>query len=201
VLYGAAAVPDHDEDLIIDALLIQKAALGLVAILALAGLCGFLLQGPIEAGAGWFVDRFGLPGIFLGVLFTDSSIIPMTHEPVLLLGISGKLPTWPLLATASSASVIAGFLGYSLGFFLVGRTRLRPFVERKWPQFAGFVKRYGAKGVAVAALLPIPFAVATWSAGMMGVPFGQVAAASLLRIPKTAFYFFLLLGTWAGSTS
>ena len=54
-----------------------------------------------------------------------------------------------------------------------------------------------AAGVAIAALLPIPFALATWTAGLTGVAFPKLLAASLLRIPKTWFYLWLILQGWA----
>jgi len=185
---------------IIDRVLIRKMVVGIVALLAVAGACGLLLQEPIEAFATAFVDRYGLLGLAAGVLFTDSSLIPLTHEPFLLLGVSAKLPPLKIFAYAATASVVAGVLGWSLGHLLVGRTALKPWVERKWPTFAAFVRHYGARGVAVAALLPIPFAVSTWSAGMMHVPLRHVALASLLRIPKTGFYLGLIVAGWSLGT-
>jgi membrane protein YqaA with SNARE-associated domain len=186
---------------IVDGPLIRKMVVGIVVLLLVAGLCGLLLKEPIEALATAFVDRFGLMGLAAGVLITDSSIVPMTHEPFLLLGVSAGLPAMRIFGFAATASVVAGLLGWTLGHLLVGRTSLKPWVEGRWPTFAAFVRHYGARGVAVAALLPIPFAVATWSAGMMHVPLRQVALASLLRIPKTGFYLGLIVAGWSLGTS
>ena len=101
-----------------------------------------------------------------------------------------------LWAVAASASVLSGIVGYGLGFALVSRSRLRGWVDRKHPGFIRFMERHGHKGVAVAALLPIPFAVATWSAGMTRIGLGGVALASLLRIPKAGFYLWLIVTGW-----
>ena len=60
-----------------------------------------------------------------------------------------------------------------------------------------FLQRWGATGVAVAAVLPIPFSAATWTAGLTGVPFPKLVLASLFRVPKTWFYLWLLTAGWS----
>jgi hypothetical protein len=39
--------------------------------------------------------------------------------------------------------------------------------------------------------------VSTWLAGMTAVNFWKVCLASLLRIPKTGFYLYLIVQGWA----
>ena len=175
---------------------VRKAVIGLVLILLVAGLSGVLLREPITQLATWFLERFGLVGIFAGVVLTDTSILPLTNEPLLLLATSAGVDAWPLFAVSAVASTLAGPLGYGLGY-LAGSTGLRDWIRGREPRFEAFMLRYGAWGVAVAALLPIPFAFATWSAGMTRVSFPHVLLASLVRVPKTAIYLLLIVQGWA----
>jgi len=181
----------------LDRALLYKMLGGIVGLLAVAAALAFLLEEPITSMASAFVDRFGMWGIAGGVVITDASPIPMTHEPILLIGVSAGIEPLTLWAVAGGASVFAGLVGYGCGALLVSKSRLRAWLFLKYPGFERFMERHGVKGVAVAALLPIPFALATWSAGMTRVGLGRVMLASLLRIPKTGFYMWLIVAGWA----
>ena len=180
----------------IDHKLLIKTGVGILVLVAVAALLAAVLYEPITTVTEAFLDRFGLPGIFAAVVITDTSPLPMTHEPVLLLGVAAGVNPWLLWAVASTASVFSGVLGYTCGALLVSRSRLTTWIDRKYPGFIDFMKRHGAKGVAVSALLPIPFALSTWSAGMVRCGLPGVALASLLRIPKAGFYLWLILTGW-----
>ena len=176
--------------------LVRNTVLGLALLLLAAGLLGLLLRAPLMALSSWFVDRFGLAGVFAGVWFADTSPLPLTHEPVLLLGVSAGLDSWVLFATAALASVLAGPSGYLGGWLLRRNARLREWLEGRAPDFVRWMREHGVRGVVLAALLPLPFAVSTWSAGMTTVNFPKVLLASLLRIPTTGFYLFLVIQGW-----
>lgn len=177
--------------------LVVKSVVGLTLLLAVAGLTGLLFREPISAGATWLYERLGLAGLFLGVLITDTSPLPLTHEPVLFLGVSAGEDPWRILAVTATASVLAGPVGWSCGRLARRSRRLTHWLQRRFPEVVTFMDEHGAKGVAIAALLPIPFAVSTWLAGLSTVRFGPLCAASLLRIPKTAFYLWLLVAGWS----
>jgi len=181
----------------VDTSLLWRALGGLVAILVVAAVAGVVLREPITAIAEVFVGRFGLVGLFFGVLFTDASPFPLTHEPVLILGVAMDIDWWTLALVGSAASVTAGPIGYCGGLILRTRSGAADWLERRAPGMIGFLREWGATGVAIAALLPIPFAVATWTAGLTGVSFPKLLAASLLRIPKTMFYLTLITQGWA----
>jgi len=181
----------------VDASLLWRALGGLIAIVVVAAIAGVVLRDPIHALAEVFVGRFGLGGLFAGVLITDASPFPLTHEPVLLLGVAMGIDWWTLALVCSTASVTAGPVGYAGGWLLRTRSGARLWFEQRAPGMLAFLRAWGATGVAIAALLPIPFAVATWTAGLTGVSFPKLLAASLLRIPKTVFYLTLITQGWA----
>ena len=188
-----------DEGIVIDAAMLRKTALGLLLLLAISGLCAWLLKDPLVALGQAFLDRFGLPGLFIGTIIADTSPLPLTHEPLTFIGIAAGIPPITLLATIASASVSAGPLGWFFGRLFLSETRLAAWLEKKHPRLNSTMRRNGLKVVAIAALLPIPFALATWTSGMLRLPLHKVCALSLLRIVKVWLYFQLLnLGWLAG---
>jgi len=182
---------------LVDRRTLRRLLIGAALALALGAVCGVLLREPLVEWGGGFIDRFGLAGLFLGTLITDSSLLPLTNEPLVLLAISGGTSPWTAFAVTSTASVLAGPLGWALGRLVARRTPLGLWLHRRYPDVAALLARRGARFVAVAALLPFPFAVSTWLAGATDVPLAPLLLASLLRVPKTAFYVALLTGGWA----
>lgn len=181
----------------VDRALLTRALVGLGLLLVVAALAGVFLRGPIEVAGAWFIGTFGWAGVFAGVLVCDASPLPLTHEPILMLAIAQDAPYWAVGAVASLASVCAGPTGYLGGWLLRSRSGARAWVEERSPGMVAFLRYWGATGVAIAALLPIPFAASTWTAGLTGVSFPKVALASLLRIPKTLFYLWIVYEGWS----
>lgn len=173
--------------------LIRKTLVSLVTILAIAAVCGVLLRDWIERTGGWFIDHFGIGGLFGSVVFVDSSLIPMTNEPLMILALGADLNTWVVFGVVSGGSVLAGSVGYFGGILLDRYSTMQDRFRRWNPDAAEWIEERGAVGVCVAALLPVPFAFATWTAGVMRVPYGGVLLATLLRVPKTGFYLALML--------
>ncbi len=179
---------------VVDRRLIRKSLVGLMVILVAAGITGVFLKEPLQSVGASFIDHFGLVGLFFGVILTDASPLPLTNEPLIFLARGAGVGAWTIFAVVSVASVTAGAVGYWAGRILGERVGLEAWMDRKQPALVHYMRRYGAEGVAIAALLPIPFALSTWSAGVLGVRFWRVMAAALLRIPKTGFYVLLIVG-------
>lgn len=189
--------PSDAPRLVVDRTLLVRAGLGLVGVLAVAGVCGVVFREPITVVGALFIERFGWAGVFAAVVFTDASPLPLTHEPVLLMATAGGRDPWTIGLVASAASVAAGPVGWLGGRLLQRVGGAQAWIDRRTPGMSAFLREWGATGVAIAALLPIPFSLSTWTAGLSGVPFWRLVAASLLRIPKTAFYLWLIVAGWS----
>lgn len=185
----------------VDRRLLAKACLGLAALVGVAYLCGALFRDSIVAAGQALFGSFGLGGLFVGVIVTDASPLPLTNEPLVLLAVSAGVSSWVVFAVVSAASVTAGLVGYAGGALAAKETPIGPWIGRRYPGFGAFMERWGAVGVALCAFLPIPFALSTWSAGMARVGLHKVALASLVRIPKTAFYVWLIVEGWTMGAS
>lgn len=183
-------------DFQIDRRLAVRTAVSTLLIVVAAFVLGAGFREPVAELGHRFVDYFGLAGMFVGVLLIDTSIVPMSTDPLLLVGVSGELSFWPMFAATTTASVCSGPLGYACGSLLDRGTRVGPFLRRRFPRFLKFIEEHGLKAMVAAALLPVPFSASTWSAGMMRLGLGKVALVSLLRIPKTGFYLWLIAKSW-----
>lgn len=173
---------------------IIAALFGLVVIGSLGAYFG---RSYIEAAGIWLIQNYGLWGIAMATLITDTSPLPLTSEPVALLGLGAEIPFWHIILFMGGTSHLCGPLGYVFGA-LVGRVGLKHIVKRVpslMPVIA-YVRQHGVKAVAMGALLPIPYALTTWTAGALGVSFWGVCAASSLRWLKTLIYVSLLAGGW-----
>lgn len=172
--------------------LLWRLAAGLFTLLATVAVLGALMRDPIERASAWFVDQAGLLGVFFMVMLTDT--VPLTHEPVLLLGYSGGLGFWKIWAAASAGSVLAGVNGWLLGRWL-GRF---DFVQHLLVRYRidVFLQKYGVAAVAVAALTPFPYAVATWASGAARLPFLPLLLGALVRLPKVLIYLSLIAFGW-----
>jgi membrane protein YqaA with SNARE-associated domain len=189
VATGAPATDTDDLDL---QELIRRVGVGLVVLLIGVAILAVVAKEPLEAAAHGFVDAFGLVGVFVGVLMTDTFVL--THEPILFVGYAGGLGFWPVFVTASVASVSAGFTGWSLGSMLGRFAPVQRLFERY--RIRAFLEKYGFWSVAVAALTPFPFSVATWASGAAGVSLKTVMLGSLFRVPKVLFYFGVIIAGW-----
>ena len=177
---------------LVDRALLIRAAGSVVFVLLLAIAAGFMLQEQLEHAGAIFVEQLGYVGLALGVIVCDASLLPLTNEPLMVLALQGGMSEGMVFLVTCGSSVLAGFLGYT-GGRIVGRLpAMQRFLDRRNPELTETLRIHGAKVVAAAALLPIPFSFSTWGAGALRVAPIPVAAACLLRVPKTGFYFWLL---------
>jgi membrane protein YqaA with SNARE-associated domain len=186
------------EDLGLDGRSMRRLGIGLLVLLLVTGVLGFVLRNPLTDLAHWFVGELGLYGLFVGVLFTDSWIAPpLTHEPLLLFAHAGGVSFATIWVCASAASVLAGPLGYVLGALL---SRVSVVHDKlAGSSIESVMRRRGAVVVAAAAITPIPFAVTTWLAGAVGVAPLPFFAACFVRVAKVALYLSLIVLGWGAS--
>jgi membrane protein YqaA with SNARE-associated domain len=170
---------------------------GLIGMILLGAVLGWLLREPIEWAGTRFMAWFGLWGLGLLTLLVDASPVPLTNEPLMVLALGAEVSWWSIFAVMSTGSVIAGIVGWTGGRIFGARTRLGRWLVGRYPGAQVFMRRWGALGVAIAAMTPIPFGLTAWTAGMTRVPGWRVALASLARIPKTFFYLWLVTQGWA----
>lgn len=169
-------------------------AISLLILFALAVIAEHWLREPFASAGDWMVRNFGLSGLFAATLAIDSLPTPLSVAPLMLLAIKGQLAAWQVVACVSSASFIGGLIGYCIGRMMGMPENIDRWLRKYHPTLFDLMQRHGAMGVVIAGTLPIPLALGTWTAGAMQVRFWRVAAACLVRLPKTVFYVILIVG-------
>lgn len=172
--------------------LLRQFGIGVVTAVVLVAVLAYVLQDPIQSLSLAFVQATGLLGVFVAVLLVDT--FHLTHEPILVAAYVGGLKFWPIILTATAASVLAGPLGWWIGGFLGRVGFVASFLARH--RLDAFLRRYGFMAVAIAALTPIPYGPTVWAAGATGVPLRDVVLGSLFRFPKVLFWGFVSIGGW-----
>lgn len=135
-----------------------------------------------------FLERYGLLGIGVFVWCVDMLIVPFTVDAVWPFVIS--FPAWQTILVMAIPSACGGYCGYWIGRLLeriplIRRTAAK-FAHSKW---GPVVIRYGAFGVFLAALTPIPFTTVSWTAGILHVdPKKTLAACFIGRLLRMTLY-------------
>ena len=177
---------------------IKRIALSLFGLILLGALCSYLFKSSIQSLGLWTIEKMGIYGIVLGTLITDTSPIPLTSEPIALIGLGADLNVVEIIVAMSITSHFAGPIGYGCGYLLKTIPNVQDFAQSRFPTIFQFMRNHGIKGVCMGALLPIPYALTTWTAGLVGVSFWGTVAASSLRWIKTAVFVSLI---WVGWTA
>lgn len=185
------AEPSEDDVPGLRILLVRLGAT-LFTLLVVFTTLAYFVRAPLEALGTWFVDSFGLVGLAVAVMIVDS--LPLTHEPLLFLALSGGQGFWAVWAAGTIGSIAAGVLTWFLGRLLRRSERLQSTFHRYG--VSRFLLRYGGWAVAIAAITPFPYAMTTWCAGAVGVPLHVVFLGSLMRGPKVLLYLSLMAAGW-----
>lgn len=142
-----------------------------------------------------FVRKFGLAGLYTGVLIIDTIPTPGGAIPLMTLCLQAQVSIMSIYFTCLAANFSAGLLGYLLGRAMGLPKRLETSIETKFPGKLELIRSKGVIGVALLAAMPLPMAFATWAGGAFGVSARSVAFASLVRIPKLALYLWAITGS------
>ena len=175
---------------------IIQAIIGLLILIVVGAGCSYLLREEIQFYGTMLIENFGLWGLVMGTIITDTSPLPLSSEPVAILGLGADLNLLDIIWTMSLTSHLSGPLGYFLGN-IFSKTRLVSYLlNHKLVYIKEFVQKHGIKAVCMGALLPIPYALTTWTAGAVGISFWGTFWASSLRWVKTSLYVYLLSLGW-----
>jgi len=157
------------------------------------------LEAELETLGRLFVEKFGIAGMFIGVYFNDTFIVPMTPDLFLgLLIVAGRHQALGLTVIAI-ASVLGGWSGYKIGEKLSTWRLVQKLVRNFQAQGENLFRRFGIWTVVIAGLTPIPFSTVCWLAGMFHMNWLKFFLAALSRIPRMIIWYFLISGVWQNS--
>ena len=166
--------------------------IGVVAIVAALAILLHAFKEPLEEAAAVFVDNLGGPGVSLGFFIPDGFTVPLPNDAFTTFAFIGGMPFWECVLWGSIGSLAGATAGFSVGRNLHHMAWFQRFMAKRGREVRLLVERYGTTTLAVAALTPIPFSIACWAVGAGGMSYGRVMLVSLLRVPRVAFYLWVL---------
>lgn len=172
--------------------------LGIGGFMVVALAVSVALQEPLIEAGKMFVESMGGVGVMLGFAIPDALTVPLPGDAFSLIGLLGGLGFWEVVAWGSLGSILGGVLGYGIGRMVRHLDWFERFMARRGAEARALVRRYGTLALAAAALTPLPYSLACWSAGALEMPFGRFVAVSMLRVVRVAGYLYLIkLGFWS----
>jgi hypothetical protein len=156
---------------------------GLALLVGLLAAVGQVVREPVHHVASAAVRELGLPGLFAAVLTMDP-IPGLGFQPALFFGYAGGIQLHVIIGAAWSASLVASVVVFCIGRCFRGSTRLLALLDR-W-RVGGWLRAHGARTIAVAAIAPVPYGLATLGAGAVGVRLRDLLIGASFRGLKIA---------------
>lgn len=177
--------------------LLRRFALVLVVMLLVVAAAAHFLRPIAEPLARDFVERFGITGMALGTLLADGLHFPVPPQFYMLLAIASQTPLSQGFTAIAAGSVVAGGVGYAISERLSRLRWLARRTQRLRRLLEGSFQRRGYAAAFLLTLLPIPFSVLCYLAGLNRLPLKFLGLLALLRIPKLAVFYLLLHLGWS----
>ncbi|ARN77737.1 short-chain dehydrogenase [Nonlabens spongiae] len=165
---------------------IKKSMPPVIIVVALLVLFHFFVM-PINEALQLAVDELPDAGVlaFFYLSETALGLIP----PELFIAWAGETAT-PILNLSLIAlfSYLGGFTAYWIGRRALKIPSLHNYLEVKMAKQLVMARKWGGILIAVGAMLPLPFAMASLVAGMLKYPVKSWAVVGLLRFVRFAIY-------------
>lgn len=169
---------------------------GLVIILLVVGTLAHWARPQCEAVARGFVAAYGYWGMALGTLLADGFHFPIPPQFYMLLSIASQSSVYGSLTVIAAASVLAGVVGYSAARFVASSAWVAARTQRSRQLLERAVLRFGARAALVASLLPIPYSILCYVAGLNRMPVRFLVLICACRVPKLILFYLLVYWGW-----
>jgi len=166
---------------------------GIVLLFVLICILSIAFQQPLRQFSQIIVTSLGMKGLFAAVFIVDVIPAPLSWIPLILFALEGQIQPVTVFVFVSTASVLAGCAGYWLGRLFGLPKRFKSHLQRRYPGRLKQIRARGAVAILIGGMMPIPFALVTWTVGAMKTPYQWVMAACLIRIVKVGIYFTLIM--------
>jgi len=120
----------------------------------------------LEGEVAFLAKKYGPMGIFVTSFLADIFMQPIGPDVPLIGGIIGGINKYYALLAASIGSILASLLGYTLGYFYGEYGFKKIYGEKKFLKWEASYQKWGALGVAIAAVSPVPYVPFCWISGI-----------------------------------
>ena len=169
----------------------------LVIVCVVVAAIGYLARKPTTALARGLVGELGLWGMALGTLLADGVQFPVPPQFYMLLAVASGAPAVPAFVAICAGSLVAGCVGYGIAQ-LASRLAWLSRVTKPYRELlAKAFEQFGYRAALFASLLPIPYSVLCYTAGLNRMPRRFLALLGLCRIPKLLGFYWLVRTGWS----
>lgn len=152
-----------------------------------------LFESQVHEASAFFVNRFGGYGVALGYLVPDAFTIPLPNDAFTLVGRVGGMSFWEVVAWGTLGSLMGGSVGWWIGHSWIARSaRLQRYFTRVGSRMMARYRTGGAWILLAAALTPLPYSIACWGAGAIGMSYARFLLISSSRVLRVAGYLWAL---------
>ncbi len=173
-----------------------RVLLGLVLLGGGVTLLSHHYHAELEQFGLFFLHRFGLMGVFLGVFIADAFSCPVPPIFYLFTAVTSGEPQAPAVIITSVSSIAAGTLGYFMARRLGRFGWFRHWLERTRPRVDPILHRHGLWAAIVANIVPFPFSVLCYLAGFYRMSRGAFTLFLGGRVIRILVMYFVVLLGW-----
>jgi membrane protein YqaA with SNARE-associated domain len=169
----------------------------LVIVCVVMALIGYVARDAATTLARSVVAETGLWGMALGTLLADGVQFPVPPQFYMLLAVASGTPVLPAFVAICAASLVAGYLGYRIAELASRLTWIERATRSYRELLTQVFERFGYRSALVMSLLPIPYSVLCYTAGLNRMPYAFLALLSLCRVPKLLGFYWLVYAGWS----
>jgi uncharacterized membrane protein YdjX (TVP38/TMEM64 family) len=176
--------------------LLAQMVAGLVLLGLVVAILGYLFRAPIMELAHTFVHSFGFVGMGVGTFLADGIRFPIPPQFYMLASISADAPQVATLGSIAVGSILGGHVAFVLAKKASSFGFVRRRAERVAQKMSALLSRHGYRAIVIGSLLPVPYSLLCYLAGLNRLPYRMFAVLSVLRIPKLVAYYMLIRVGW-----
>lgn len=177
--------------------LLWKGLFALLGILVVIVFLSHFAKEPIQKLSNLFIDIFGVYGVGLGILLSDSLPAFMIPDAFLVLAVAGKLEDIPVVVFASIGSITGGSISYFLGRYVFPKIAfIQSFLQAHEEKLVVHLEKYGVWAVVLAATTPLPYSWMAILAGTLKMEYWKFLVSSLSRAPRFFVYYYAIKLGW-----
>ncbi|WP_019038699.1 YqaA family protein [Psychroflexus tropicus] len=171
--------------------LIKAAPPILIFIAILLGIHFFVID--VNTMLIYVTENFPPVGVF-AIFFASESILGLIPPEIFIAWCDKSVSPWGFLSILAVLSYLGGVISYFVGRGIASIPSVFVFLEVKMAKHIKNMRKWGGILIIAGALLPLPFAIASMSAGIIKFPFGSYLLYGILRLARFAIYGALIFG-------
>lgn len=139
----------------------------------------------------FLINNFSFPIVMVFFLISES-IMGMIPPDIFILWVSKMDYFYLMVGLLGFISYIGGFNAYFLGVLIRRIPKIKKRVEIFYSDHIDKIKKWGGVFIIIAALFPIPYAIACSLSGLLKYPVHRLLYLGLFRIARFYIYAFLI---------